>query len=70
MNADFPKTCLRSGLNYKKECWIESCKKVNAKVNSPVDRDEKRSFYDTVRDIEAYKHLYSLIRIKHNDIDG
>lgn len=56
-------------LNFSKNAWIESCKNINAKDNSPIDRDEKRAFYDTVRDIEAYKHGYRLIRIKHGDFD-
>lgn len=56
-------------LHFSKSAWIDSCKKINAKDNSPIDRDEKRAFYDTVRDIEAYKHGYRLIRIKHGDFD-
>ncbi len=56
-------------LHFSKETWINACKKINAKDNSPVDRDEKRAFYDTVRDIEAFRHGYKLVRIKHGDID-
>lgn len=56
-------------LNFVKETWINACKKINAKDNSPIDRDEKRAFYDTVRDIEASRHGYKLIRIKHGDFD-
>lgn len=56
-------------LHFSKESWINACKKINAKDNSPIDRDEKRAFYDTVRDIEAYRHGYKLVRIKHGDID-
>lgn len=56
-------------LFYSKESWIESCKIINAKDNDPKDRDEKRAFYDSVRDIEAYKHGYKLLRIKHGDVD-
>lgn len=56
-------------LNFSKETWINACKKINAKDNSPIDRDEKRAFYDTVRDIEAFRHGYKLVRIKHGDID-
>lgn len=54
---------------YSKDAWIKACDKINAKDNSPIDRDEKRAFYDTVRDIEAFKHEYKLVRIKHGDID-
>ena len=56
-------------LNFSKKDWIDSCKTINAKDNNPIDRDEKRAFYDTVRDIEAYKNGYKLVRIKHGDID-
>lgn len=63
---NYPKNVV---LNFSKSAWIESCKNINSKDNSPIDRDEKRAFYDTVRDIEAYKHGYRLIRIKHGDFD-
>lgn len=56
-------------LNFSKKDWINSCKTINAKDNNPIDRDERRAFYDTVRDIEAYKNGYKLVRIKHGDID-
>lgn len=54
---------------FSKDYWIEQCNKINAKDNHPVDRDEKRAYYDAVRDIEAFKHGYKLIRIKHGDFD-
>jgi very-short-patch-repair endonuclease len=56
-------------LHFSKETWVNACKKINAKDNSPIDRDEKRAFYDTVRDIEAFRHGYKLVRIKHGEID-
>jgi hypothetical protein len=56
-------------LNYSKASWISACDKINAKDNNPIDRDEKRAYYDAVRDIEAYKNGYTLIRIKHGEID-
>ncbi|MBS1754400.1 MAG: hypothetical protein KF741_06455 [Ferruginibacter sp.] len=56
-------------LSYSKQAWISACQKINAKDNSPIDRDERRAYYDTVRDIEAYKNGYTLIRIKHGDVD-
>jgi very-short-patch-repair endonuclease len=59
----------RIQLNYSKEKWIAACEKINAKDNNPIDRDEKRAYFDAVRDIEAFKHGYRLIRIKHGDID-
>ena len=55
--------------NYSKDKWLAACEKINAKDNNPIDRDEKRAYYDAVRDIEAFKHGYTLIRIKHGDVD-
>ena len=49
--------------------WISYCDRLNAHDNSPVDRDEKRAFYDTVRDIEAVRNGYTLVRIKHGEFD-
>lgn len=54
---------------FDKDYWIEQCNKINAKDNHPIDRDEKRAYYDAVRDIEAFKNGYKLIRIKHGDFD-
>ena len=51
------------------EDWIKYCDKTKAKDNDPIDRDEKRAFYDSVRDIEAAKHGYKLFRIKHGEFD-
>jgi len=56
-------------LYYSKESWLEACKRINAKDNDPIDRDERRAFYDAVRDIEAYRNGYKLIRIKHGDFN-
>jgi len=56
-------------LYFSKDYWITACRKINAKDNTPVDRDERRAFFDTVRDIEAFKNGYKLVRIKHGDID-
>ena len=56
-------------LHYSKKSWIEACDRINAKDNDPIDRDERRAFYDTVRDIEAYRNGYKLLRIKHGDYD-
>jgi len=54
-------------LHFSKESWIEACERINAKDNDPFDRDERRAFYDTVRDIEADRNGYKLVRIKHGD---
>jgi len=56
-------------LHYSKESWMEACDRINAKDNDPIDRDERRAFYDTVRDIEADRNGYKLIRIKHGDFN-
>lgn len=56
-------------LNYDKELWIKACRDIQAKDNSPADRDETRAYYDSIRDIEAARHGYSLIRIMHGQID-
>jgi|GEM_PF-670455 len=57
------------GLNFSKEVWISACERINAKDNNPIDRDEKRAFYDAVRDIEASNNGFRLVRIKHGDVD-
>ena len=54
---------------FSKNDWIVQCTKIQAKDNSPTDRDERRAYFDSVRDIEADKHGYTLIRIKHGDFD-
>ena len=56
-------------LHYSKESWLEACKRINAKDNDPIDRDERRAFYDTVRDIEAHRNGYTLLRIKHGNFN-
>ncbi len=49
--------------------WIKYCEEIQAKDNNPADRDEARAFYDSVRDIQAAKNGYKLIRIKHGETD-
>ena len=56
-------------LHYSKEKWIAACERINAKDNNPIDRDEIRAYYDTVRDIEANRNGYKLVRIKHGDFN-
>jgi hypothetical protein len=56
-------------LHYSKEIWLEACDRINSIDNDPIDRDERRAFYDTVRDIEAQRNGYTLLRIKHGDYD-
>ena len=38
-------------LNFSKKVWIDTCKQINAKDNSPPYRDEQRAFYDSMRDL-------------------
>jgi len=54
---------------FDKEIWLKQCNKINSKDNDPIDRDETRAFYDSVRDIEAYRNGWHLIRFYHGEID-
>ena len=56
-------------LDYDRDRWIAACQKINAKDNSPKNRDEIRAYYDSVRDIAAYENEYHLIRIMHGQED-
>ncbi len=49
--------------------WKQYCRIHDAHDNNPKDRDEARAFYDVVRDFEAFKNGYKLIRIKHGEFD-
>lgn len=54
---------------YDRALWIKACRDVSAKDNVPLNRDEIRAYYDSVRDIACYEHGYKLIRIMHGQID-
>ena len=56
-------------LCYDVDLWKQACVDINAKDNSPINRDETRAYYDSVRDIESARHGYRLIRIMHGQID-
>ena len=56
-------------LHYDKNMWIQACNDIQARDNQPKDRDEVRAYYDSVRDIEAAKHGYKLVRIMHGQTD-
>lgn len=56
-------------LSFTLNDWIKYCKQVDAHDNFPVDRDERRAFYDTVRDFESLNNGYKLVRIKHGETD-
>lgn len=54
---------------FDRELWIRACDDIRAKDGHPVNRDEVRAYYDSVRDIEANKNGYKLVRIMHGQID-
>ncbi len=54
---------------FDRQLWIQACNDINAKDGQPVNRDEIRAYYDSVRDIEASKHEYKLVRIMHGQTD-
>ena len=54
---------------FDREQWIRACEDVQAKDNTPKNRDEIRAYYDSTRDIECAKHGYRLVRIMHGQID-
>lgn len=49
--------------------WIKACRDINAKDNSPKNRDEIRAYYDSIRDIVCYENGYKLVRIMHGQLD-
>ena len=55
--------------NFDRSLWIKACEDVDAKDNSPKNRDEIRAYYDSIRDILAYENGYKLVRIMHGQID-
>ena len=38
-------------LGYDRKVWLNRCQELNRHDNDPADRDEKRAWYDTLRDI-------------------
>lgn len=54
---------------FDRKKWVQACEDIQAKDNQPFNRDEIRAYYDSVRDIEAYKNGYKLIRIMHGQVD-
>jgi predicted amidohydrolase len=54
---------------YDREQWIRACNDIKAKDGQPINRDEVRAYYDSVRDIESYRHGYKLVRIMHGQLD-
>lgn len=54
---------------YNRQLWIDACRDIQAKDNQPPNRDEVRAYYDSIRDINASKHGYKLVRIMHGQTD-
>lgn len=54
---------------FDRELWIKACNDIDAKDNSPANRDEIRAYYDSARDIACYQHGYRLVRIMHGQVD-
>lgn len=54
---------------YDRQLWLEACESIKAKDNQPVNRDEIRAYYDSVRDIAAAMNGYKLVRIMHGQVD-
>jgi very-short-patch-repair endonuclease len=48
---------------------MKYCDEIDAHDNHPPYRDEQRAFYDSIRDIEAFRNGWTLLRIKDRDID-
>lgn len=49
--------------------WTALCEQIRAVDRDPVDRDEARAFYDTLRDVLASRHDMLVVRIKDGDFD-
>ena len=56
----YPKS-LRIGFDVGK--WANLCETLNRKDNDPVDRDETRAWYDTLRDFSSVFHNIPVVRL-------
>lgn len=56
-------------LHFSSADWIKHCENIDAHDNDPPYRDEQRAFYDSIRDIEAFRNGWTLLRIKDGDVD-
>jgi hypothetical protein len=43
-------------LGFSLERWKELCREINAQDNTPIDRDERRAWYDALRDLVPNLH--------------
>ena len=62
--------------HYPSECdmgfsiahWTDLCRQINAKDDTPPDRDERRAWYDTLRDLLPVLHgMKPTVRIYADD---
>jgi hypothetical protein len=58
---------IKTGFDIKR--WEQLCDQIKAGDNSPLYRDEQRAFYDSIRDIAAFRAGFPpLVRIYENDV--
>ncbi len=51
-------------VEFDRQLWIQLCKNIQAKDNDPLDRDERRAWYDTLRDfLPTVKGLSPTVRL-------
>ena len=43
-------------IGFSLERWKELCREINAQDDTPIDRDERRAWYDTLRDLVPNLH--------------
>lgn len=55
--------------HFDRNLWLKACTDIQANDRQPINRDEARAYYDSVRDIQAHLNGYKLIRIMHGQID-
>ncbi len=56
-------------LAFDRTAWVSYCKAIRATDPTPYYRDEQRAFYDSLRDILASRHGYTVLRIKDKEYD-
>lgn len=57
------------GVGFSTPDWIDACIEMNSVDNTPPDRDERRAFYDSLRDIECARKGVRILRIRHGVVD-
>lgn len=46
-------------LGFSVSAWLELCRRIDARDDFPIDRDERRAWYDTLRDIVPILHGFA-----------